>query len=192
MPSSSLLIKNKTSAALTNFLRKKSYSGHFILVDDNTANHCLPILLKEQSMLHKAEVIEIFSGEEFKNIETVQPMEKLSEQNADRNAVLINLGGGVVCDLGGFAAAAYKRGIDFIHIPTTLLAMVDAAHGGKQGIDFMHFKNQIGVFQMPFGVVVDVMYLKTLPEEQLQNGFAEVVKHRLLAGDDYWKKISRI
>jgi 3-dehydroquinate synthase len=193
MPSSSFIIQKETSATLTDFLRKKSYSAHFILVDDVTANHCLPLLLKQQPILHEAEVIEIFSGEEYKDIETVQRVwEKLSEHNADRNAVLINLGGGVVCDLGGFAAATYKRGIDFIHIPTTLLAQVDAAFGGKQGIDFMHFKNQVGVFQMPSAVVVDVMYLKTLPEEQVQNGFAEVVKHSLLAGDDYWKKISRI
>ena len=192
MPSS-FIIKKETSATLTNFLGKKSYSAHFILVDDSTANHCLPVLLKEQPVLHEAEVIEIFSGEEFKNIETVQRVwEKLSEHNADRNAVLINLGGGVVCDLGGFAAATYKRGIDFIHIPTTLLAQVDAAFGGKQGIDFMHFKNQIGIFQMPSAVVVDVTYLKTLPEEQLQNGFAEVVKHALLAGNEYWKAISGI
>ena len=192
MPDSSFIIQNN-SAALTNFLRRKSYSAHFILVDDQTVNHCLPLLWKEHSSLHDAQVIEIFSGEEFKNIETVQRVwEKLSEENADRNAVLINLGGGVICDLGGFAASAYKRGIDFIHIPTTLLAMVDAAHGGKQGIDFMNFKNQIGVFQMPVAVAVDVRYLKTLPDEHLANGFAEVVKHSLLAGDDYWKKISRI
>src|SRR5215831_15537915 len=104
MASSSYIIKNEISAGLTDFLKKKSYSAYFILVDDNTANHCLPILLKQQRSLHEAEVIEIFSGEEYKNIETVERVwEKLSEQNADRNSVLINLGGGVVCDLGGFA-----------------------------------------------------------------------------------------
>ncbi|MEP7129335.1 MAG: 3-dehydroquinate synthase [Chitinophagales bacterium] len=181
------------SKALSNFLSKKKYTAHFILVDDQTVNHCLPVLFNEVEELKSANIIEIFSGESFKNIETTQQVwEQLTEQNADRKSVLINLGGGMVCDLGGFAAATYKRGIDFIHVPTTVLSQVDAAYGGKQGIDFQHFKNQVGVFKTPAATFVNIDFLKTLPAEQLTNGFAEVVKHGLLAGGKFWKKIKAI
>ncbi len=181
------------SQSFADFLSAKKYSTCFILADDQTVNFCLPVLLKEVEILKSARVIEIFSGESFKNIETTQQVwEFLTEQNADRHAVLINLGGGMVCDLGGFAAATYKRGIDFIHVPTTLLSQVDAAYGGKQGIDFNHFKNQVGVFRDPAAIFTNVAFLESLPKEQWVNGFAEVVKHGLLAGGKYWKQLKDV
>ncbi|HUM47397.1 MAG TPA: 3-dehydroquinate synthase [Chitinophagales bacterium] len=189
----SLIFYKKFSEEFSSFLSEKKYSSHFILVDDNTVNSCLPVFFHEISILKTAKVIEIFSGESFKNIETVQQVwEQLTEQNADRRSVLINLGGGMVGDLGGFAAGTYKRGIDFIHVPTTVLSQVDAAYGGKQGIDFQHFKNQVGIFRNPVATFVNVEFLKTLPPEQLTNGFAEVVKHGLLAGGKFWKQIHAI
>ncbi len=153
----------------------------------------MPVLLKGIEILRNATVIEIFSGEAFKNIETVQQVwEQLTEHRADRKSVLINLAGGMGCDLGGFAAGTYKRGIDFIQVPTTVLSQADAAYGGKQGIDFSNYKNQIGVFKDPAAIFVNPEFLKTLPAEQIVNGFAEVVKHSLLDGGKFWKKIYSI
>ncbi|MBA2423689.1 MAG: 3-dehydroquinate synthase [Chitinophagales bacterium] len=184
------IYSHNCSGELSKFLDRKNYSQHFILVDDNTVNLCLPVLLKGIQELQDATVIEIFSGEAFKNIDTVQQVwEQLTEYHADRRSVLINLVGGMGCDLGGFAAATYKRGIDFIHLPTTLLSQADAAYGGKQGIDFSNYKNQIGVFKDPAAIFVNPEFLKTLPAEQILNGFAEVVKHSLLDGGKFWKKI---
>lgn len=187
------IFHNKFSQSFAAFLSAKKYTTCFILADDQTVNYCLPVLLKKVDALKSARVIEIFSGESFKNIDSTQQVwESLTEQNADRHAVLINLGGGMVCDLGGFAAATYKRGIDFIHVPTTLLSQVDAAYGGKQGIDFNHFKNQVGIFRNPAAIFVHVEFLNTLPKEQWVNGFAELVKHGLLAGGKYWKQLKDI
>jgi len=145
--------------------------------------------MNEIPELAQAIVIKIYAGEGHKNIQALEYVwKRLTEENADRNAVLINLGGGMICDLGGFAAGTYKRGIDFIHVPTTLLGLVDAAIGGKQGIDFLHFKNQIGVFKNP-DVFIHPSFLLTLPEEQMRSGFAEVVKHALIAGGKFWKQV---
>ncbi|MBA3647731.1 MAG: 3-dehydroquinate synthase [Chitinophagales bacterium] len=176
-----------------NFLTKKNYSKLFILVDDNTSKLCLPACLNVFESFNEHVVIEIPSGEQHKNLDTAkQVWKELTETNADRNAVLINLGGGVVCDLGGFAAGTYKRGINFIHIPTTLLAQVDAAYGGKQGIDFLNYKNQVGIFQNPAATFVNTEFLKTLPLEETVNGFAEVIKHGLLSGGEFWKRVTAI
>ena len=189
----SRIVYKNFAREFTHFLTKRKYSGYYILADDQTVNYCLPVLFNEVDLLRSATVIEIFSGEAFKNITTTQQVwEQLTEQNADRNALLINLGGGMVCDLGGFAAGTYKRGIDFVHIPTTVLSQVDAAYGGKQGIDFNHYKNQLGIFRNPEAVFVNVEFLKTLPAIQITNGFAEVVKHGLLAGGRFWKQVHAI
>ena len=156
------------------------HSSVFILVDDNTDKFCLNIF-KEKSGIKKFNKIIIKSGEENKNIEScLYIWDKLNEFNADRKSLLINLGGGVLTDMGGFCASTYLRGISFINIPTTLLGMVDAAHGGKTGIDFKQLKNQIGVFKDPLEVVLDSDYLKTLSKDEFINGYAEVFKHSLL------------
>ena len=163
-----------------------SYSKIAILVDENTKRDCLYKLPK----IEKSLIIKIPSGEENKNISTCSVIwEKLTESQLDRNSLLINLGGGVIGDMGGFCASTYKRGIDFIQIPTTLLAMVDSSVGGKLGVDFKDLKNQIGVFNNPKSVLIDPEFLKTLPEKELKSGFAEVVKHALIADKDLWCKI---
>lgn len=161
-------------------LNSDKYSSIFILVDDNTDKFCLDIF-KEKSGVKRFNKIIIKSGEENKNIESCLLIwDKLNEFNADRKSLLINLGGGVLSDIGGFCASTYLRGISFINIPTTLLGMVDAAHGGKTGIDFKLLKNQIGVFKDPLEVVLDSDYLKTLSKDEFINGYAEVFKHSLL------------
>lgn len=165
-----------------------SYNQLAILVDENTKKDCLPVFLKATNI--DAIIVEISSGEEHKNLEKCQLIwNALSSHNFDRNSLLINLGGGVIGDMGGFAASTYKRGIDFIQIPTSLLAMVDASVGGKLGVDFAYLKNQIGVFNNPKAVLINTVFLNSLPKNQLLSGFAEVVKHALIADKCYWKEI---
>jgi 3-dehydroquinate synthase len=170
---------------LNHFLSAHCSSGSriFILTDLTVADACLPFLLQQCPMLEESDVIEIHPGEENKVIETCCEIWKiLSDEHADRNMLMINLGGGVVCDLGGFAASMYKRGVEFIHVPTTLLSMVDASVGGKTGIDFEGWKNQIGTFADPQGVFVFPPFLDTLQPRQMHSGFAEVIKHAALSG----------
>ena len=162
------------------------YSQVAILVDENTMRDCLFKLPQIENAL----IIEIKSGEEYKNISTCNFIwEQLTINNFDRNALLINLGGGVIGDMGGFCATTYKRGLEFIHIPTTLLAMVDASVGGKLGIDFKGFKNQIGLFNNPKAVLISSEFLETLAESELKSGFAEVVKHALISDNSLWLKL---
>ena len=161
-------------------LRSDKFSSIFILVDENTNKFCLNIFIKKTE-IEKFEKIIINSGEENKNIDSCLFIwEKLNTLKADRKSLLINLGGGVLTDIGGFVASTYLRGINFINIPTTLLGMVDAAHGGKTGIDFKLLKNQIGVFSDPSEVILDSEYLNTLSKDEFLNGYAEVFKHSLL------------
>lgn len=175
---------------LGNLLQEKNYSKIFILVDENTNQFCLSLFLPELATETSIEVIEIEAGEEFKNIETcTQVWYALSELGGDRKSLLINLGGGVVTDLGGFVASTYMRGIDFVNIPTTLLAMVDASVGGKTGVDLGALKNQIGVINNPLGVIIDSRFLATLPAEQLRSGMAEMFKHGLIQSEQYWNKM---
>ena len=164
-----------------------TYSKVAILVDENTKRDCLYKLPK----IENAIIIEIKSGEEYKNISTCNFIwEQLTINNFDRNSLLINLGGGVIGDMGGFCAATYKRGLEFINIPTTLLAMVDASVGGKLGIDFKGFKNQIGLFNNPKAVLISPEFLETLAESELKSGFAEVVKHTLISDNSLWVKLN--
>ena len=131
------------------------------------------------------------AGETNKHLATCEDLwASLSEQGADRNSLLINLGGGVVTDLGGFVACTYKRGIDFINIPTSLLAMVDASVGGKTGVDFQGLKNQIGIIKEPEFVVIDDVFLQTLPQDERRSGYAEMLKHGLIADADYFSLLS--
>lgn len=158
-----------------------------VLVDENTRKHCLPHL----SDIHWDVVIDIRSGERYKNLDTCQHIwAELTAHGFGRKSLLVNLGGGVIGDMGGFAAATFKRGIRFVNMPTTLLAAVDANIGGKLGIDFQGFKNHIGVFQDPDAVVIWDGFLQTLPERELRSGFAEVLKHGLIWDRAYWQEVS--
>ncbi|MCW5516691.1 3-dehydroquinate synthase [Muriicola sp. Z0-33] len=179
--------------ALNTQLKEFNYSRIFILVDENTHKHCLPLFLSQLEELRDYEIIEIESGEENKNINTCTGVwEALSELDGDRKSLLINLGGGVITDLGGFVASAFKRGIHFINVPTSLLAMVDASVGGKTGVDLGMLKNQIGVINQPQMVLIAPAFLRTLETRQLQSGFAEMLKHGLIKSEKYWKNLKQL
>ncbi len=181
----SYLIIENPLAALNQYLLEREYSQVWVLTDENTRQHCLPLL--EEALTLPYLPIEIPSGETHKNLTTCQQIwQAFTQAETDRKAVLLNLGGGVIGDMGGFCAATYKRGIDFIQIPTTLLSQVDASAGGKLGIDFQGFKNHIGVFCEPTKVVIEPLFLQTLPFEELRSGFAEVIKHSLIADATQW------
>lgn len=165
----------------------KAYSNVFVLVDENTEKHCLPIL---KPYLENFALIKISSGEVYKNLQTANIIwDNLHQHTANRNAVLLNLGGGTLSDIGGFCAATFKRGIDFINIPTTLLSMVDASIGGKLGIDLSNYKNLIGVFQHPEQIFIYPKFLKTLPSNEIRNGLAEMIKHALINDEKLFHKI---
>ncbi|MDB3997924.1 3-dehydroquinate synthase [Flavobacteriaceae bacterium] len=175
--------------ALVQQLNKHEYSSLFILVDENTKQHCLTRFLAHTE-LNPTSVLVMQAGEENKHLSTCEKLwNELSSLGADRNSALINLGGGVVNDLGGFVACTFKRGIDFYNIPTTLLSMVDASVGGKTGIDLGALKNQIGIIQEPQQVVIDSQWLSTLPLEEVRSGFAEMLKHGLIADANYWGEL---
>lgn len=184
---SEVFIGDDALKVLQECLRPYQSSHIYILVDENTLEHCTTQLISSIEYLHDAEIIEINSGEENKVLDICyQIWLTLSEFKADRNALLINLGGGVITDLGGFVASTYKRGIDFINIPTTLLSQIDASVGGKTGIDFEGLKNMIGVFNEPKGVFVYPPFLKTLDKRQMLSGYAEALKHALIKDATYW------
>jgi len=182
-------------AEMAELLSDESYRGVkiFILADENTLSNCLPEMISKIPILDGAEVIEIESGEESKSFEVVAGIwEVLTELGADRSSVMINLGGGVITDLGGFIAGTFKRGIRFINIPTSLLAMVDASIGGKTGINHSGLKNEVGLFNNPQGVYVDPTFLETLPKAHVLSGFAEMVKHALIFSPGYWKELQDV
>jgi 3-dehydroquinate synthase len=175
--------------SLNLFLSESNYSNLFIIVDNNTEEFCLSKFFPYLETNLAIEIIAFEAGEPNKNIETcVQLWNVLTELGADRKSLIINLGGGVVTDLGGFVASTFKRGIDFIHIPTTLLAMVDASVGGKNGVDLGNLKNQIGVINVPKMVLIDSQYLATLSKNEMRSGLAEMLKHGLIYDKSYWGK----
>jgi 3-dehydroquinate synthase len=179
-----LLFSTDPAADIRTFLNQGKYSKVCVLTDDNTLKLCYPGV---QTGLPKHEVVTVKSGEEFKNLDTCRRIwEAMTAQQLDRHAVLIVIGGGVLGDMGGFCAATYKRGIDFILVPTTLLSQVDASIGGKLGIDFNNFKNHIGVFQTPALTVLHSGFLKTLSQAEIRSGFAEIVKHTLISDASMW------
>lgn len=179
-----------TLAELVNFIRNGKYSKFFVLTDENTGKHCLPLVREYIDELETFDVIEINSGEENKNIDFCIGIWKLLiDYGADRQSLLINLGGGVISDMGGFAASTFKRGIDFVHVPTTLLSQVDASVGGKTGIDLDNIKNIIGTFTQPKAVFIEHDFLSTLSPRQILSGMAEMLKHGLIADAGYWNKL---
>ncbi|MCL5127844.1 MULTISPECIES: 3-dehydroquinate synthase [unclassified Algibacter] len=178
---------NTCYSSLNTHLKDNNFSKIFILVDENTHQHCLPLFLEKMETTAVIEIMEIESGEINKTIDTcVGVWNTLSELDADRKSLLINIGGGVITDLGGFVACTFKRGIAYINVPTTLLSMVDASVGGKTGVDLGHLKNQVGVISNPNLVLIDTNYLNTLEVNQMRSGLAEMLKHGLITGDSYW------
>lgn len=173
------------TGAFRDWFEKQAYSSVLILTDENTQRHCLPYFLDQTGLRENCVQAGIPSGEAAKNLRSAEKVwQYMQEANLDRRALVVNLGGGVIGDLGGFCAATWKRGIDFVQVPTTLLAMTDAAIGGKTGIDFQGIKNIIGVFQQPEAVFVDPFFLQTLPERELRSGYAEVIKHALIGSPE--------
>jgi len=189
-----VVFESKDWQELGSFLEQHSYSQYFVLVDENTYEHCYPILNEKLEQLNVvSKLLRVPAGEKSKDIQVCADLwGDLTNAKADRSALLINLGGGMVTDLGGFVAATYKRGIDFLNIPTTLLAMVDASAGGKCGIDFHHYKNQIGVFQEAKRTIINPLFLRTLPLKELKSGYAEVIKHALIADENYFKQLQQL
>ena len=173
------------------WLEENKHSSIVVLTDDNTAKCCLP---KVEPLLSAGFLqINISPGENSKTLESAQIIwDKLLENNIDRNTLIINLGGGMITDLGGFCAATYKRGISFINIPTTLMGMVDASIGGKTGINMGGYKNQVGAFAMPEQVFIDQVFLSTLPGRELISGFAEVIKYGLIYDKASWDNLKKI
>ena len=165
---------------LSELIQTNNYSTIFILVDENTLEHCYPRFIQNLKTDKQIEIIEIESGEINKNLETcIGVWNAITELGGDRKSILITLGGGVITDLGGFVASCFKRGIDFINIPTTLLSMVDASVGGKTGVDLGVLKNQIGLFANPQMVIIDDTYLSTVSQREIKSGTAEIIKYGL-------------
>lgn len=179
--------------SLSDFLAQNNYSKIFIITDENTGKFCLPLLQDKLKQLNTFDIIEIPEGEENKNIDyCIAIWRMLLDFEADRKAIIINLGGGVVTDMGSFAASTYKRGVDFVQIPTTLLSQVDASVGGKTGIDMNSVKNIIGTFTQPQAVIISSDFLQTLPQRQIHSGFAEMLKHGIIADFAYFEKLKKI
>jgi 3-dehydroquinate synthase len=184
-----VLITNDVGSTLDRVLQELSPDKIHILVDENTEKHCLPII----HQIGEFSFSQILSGESNKNIDTCAAIWKdMTNNNLTRNSLLINLGGGVIGDMGGFAASTYKRGIRFVNIPTTLLSMVDASVGGKLGIDFMGLKNHIGLFKNPENVIISDVFLNSLPSNEKISGWAEVLKHGLISDKSYWEESKKM
>jgi len=179
-------------STLNTFLKESSYSKMAILIDENIEEFCLPIFKKNTPNFDFLK-IKINSGEQHKNLETCQNIwQQMMALDLNRNALMINLGGGVIGDMGGFCASTFKRGMDFLQMPTTLLSQVDASIGGKLGIDFMQVKNSIGLFNNPRAVLIVPEFLKTLPFNEIRSGFAEIIKHTLIDNAEQWDALQSI
>lgn len=184
---STVRIHQDPNLLLREFFRDREYTQVVVLMDTHTVTHCYP---KVKDGLPAHQVILVEAGEEYKNLETCAHVwRQMTDFQLDRHAVVVVVGGGVLGDLGGFCAATYKRGIDFVLMPTTLLAQVDASVGGKLGIDFDHYKNHIGVFHLPQATLISPAFLSTLPLRELRSGYAEVVKHCLISDEDKWNQV---
>jgi 3-dehydroquinate synthase len=190
---SSVFFNEKGYDKFNRFIEQESFTKIFVLVDSNTHLHCLAPFLQRLETSIPLEILEIDAGEENKTLDTCSSLwDTLSHLGGDRKSLLVNLGGGVVTDLGGFVAAAFKRGIACVHFPTTLLAMVDAALGGKNGVNLGALKNQVGVIKKPEMVVADTSFLGTLPAAEMRSGLAEMLKHGLIADEDYWNRLNSL
>lgn len=188
-----VVISQHFEQSLSQALAECNYDCLFILVDETTERCCLPVLTS--SISHQTSdisVITIGTTDQHKTLDTLSHVwSELQRMGATRHSLMINLGGGMVTDLGGFAASTFKRGIHYINIPTTLLSMVDASVGGKTGINFGGLKNEIGVFNNADCVILDTKFLKTLDQENILSGYAEMLKHGLIDCEEHWAEILR-
>lgn len=185
-----VFFEEATFQRLSLFLKKRKPSTVVIICDTNTKKHCLGKLLSKVSVLRKAEIITIPNGEKNKNLDTAKKCwETLLQKRVGKDALIVALGGGMVTDVAGFVSTVYKRGMPFVFVPTSLLAIADAAIGGKNGLDFQGYKNILGTITMPKAVFIYPGFLRTLPERQLRNGYAEVIKSVLLGSRQLWKRV---
>lgn len=188
---SDVYIAEDLRADLSELLKGYHREKIYVLTDQNAFSHCFP-KIKEVDGISESRTIVLEPGDDHKTIyATVDIWKKLSHMGADRKSLLINLGGGMPTDMGGFAASTFKRGMRFINIPTTLLSQVDASVGGKTGINFEGFKNEIGVFNQAHAVLVDTSFLDTLDRPNILSGFAEMIKHTLIYSPEAWDKLKR-
>ena len=179
--------------AVRDFVTEGSYARILVVVDQNTERLCLPVLKQELGEYIELLTIRTSAGEEHKDLHTCTHIwENMLRYGADRHSLCIDLGGGVIGDMGGFAAATFMRGMDFVQVPTTLLSQVDASVGGKLGVDFQGYKNMIGLIQSPSAVFIFTEFLETLPYRQLVSGFAEMLKHGLIADAKVYRKLSAL
>ena len=179
---------NQAYKDLDELIEKISPSKILVLDDENTRRECYPVFIK--NFKHDHEHITIPAGENHKTLSTASGIwKKMLQLNLDRKSLLINLGGGIVTDMGGFVASTFKRGMPFVHVPTSLLGMVDASIGGKNGVNFLHAKNQIGVIVPPEMILIDPVFLNSLPKEEFDSGYAEMLKHALISDPGYWDEL---
>jgi len=186
---SNIVFSQQIEGELRKIVQKYPAGKVFLLTDQTASGYCLPMI---QKVLDEFSIrfIAIPSGEENKNIQSVILVwDFLSNNGADRKSLLINIGGGMLTDLGGFAASTFKRGLDFVNIPTTLLAQVDASLGGKTGFNFNGLKNEIGVFMEPRSVIINTNFLKTIDRENFLSGYAEMLKHGLIKSREHWEEL---
>jgi len=185
------ILIDEEKALFASFIDRLKPSSIFVIVDENTELYCLPQLKTYLKIPFSS--IRISSGEHYKNLKTsTQIWNALISNGADRKSLIINLGGGVIGDMGGFVASTFMRGIRFIQVPTTLLSQVDASVGGKLGIDFLAYKNMIGVFNDPEMVWINSSFLGTLPDRELNSGLAEIYKHALIHSKNHWDYLSAL
>lgn len=187
MSKQEIILCEDLKITLPEIVRKCSYDKLYILTDEHTQQYCYPLL---KDLLPEVEQIIIGAGDVNKTLENLAFVwQALSEKGASRHSLLINLGGGMITDLGGFAASTFKRGIAYINIPTTLLAMVDAAVGGKTGINFNGLKNEIGVFNPAAYVILETEFLRSLDAQNFFSGYAEMLKHGLISNPEHWSEL---
>ena len=187
----SVVVTDQLESALTSSISAFPDDKLFLVTDQNSAKFCLPLLC-EIPNIEKFKTIVIPSGEENKLLSSVEKIWLfLSQNGADRKSLVVNLGGGMVTDLGSFAASTFKRGLQFINIPTTLLSQVDASVGGKTGFNFNGLKNEIGVINQPLQVIIDTRFLKTLDHENIISGYAEMIKHGLIHSQDHLAELRK-
>ena len=184
-----VIISNDLQQALSNAIAECPHDKLFVLVDETTHQLCLPVIAGFDCM-QEAQCIVIGATDTHKTLDTLSHVwAELQHTGATRHSLLINLGGGMVTDLGGFAASTFKRGLAYINIPTTLLSMVDASVGGKTGINFGGLKNEIGVFNNANSVILDTIFLKTMDQENILSGYAEMLKHGLISEEKMWAEL---